>query len=301
MSIFLFKFISALSLSFAFVFFVIGIAFAFRWLKFPDLTGDGSFTLGGVLTAKLLSNGISIEIAILCSILAGFASGIFTAAVHQYLKVPKILAGILTLMALYTVNLRILGRPNMSISFIDGIYQIFSDYRGLEKIIGIFVCNTFFLVIGVIIVFVIFESRLGLEMRIAGANPHMASMYGISNFILLIGLGISNSLISFSGSLIAQMSYSADINMGTGQIIIAIAALFIGMTLFRKSDICSLVIACILGAILFMLVRQLALEFGLQAQDFKLFSTLIVLFCVSILAYKQNGLNQINDIDDIGI
>lgn len=282
----LYKIFSALAQGSAFAFFAVGVALAFRWVKFPDLTGDGAFTLGGVVTARCVSLGVPVWIAMPLSCLLGFLAGLGTCAMHRHLRVPKILSGILMTMGLYTVNLRILGRPNLQLAREDGILGLLPSQTGASWAFSVFVLFGTIVLVGFAVLYVYLESRSGLLVRVSGSNPRMALLQGISPRKLFVGLGVANGLIALSGSLIAQRSYNADIHMGTGQIIVAVAALFVGMVFFRGSSTRDLLSAALTGSLVFMLLMQLALEVGVQAQDFRLISTLIVLACVAVAALR---------------
>ncbi|MBK7377769.1 MAG: hypothetical protein IPJ03_01980 [Ignavibacteriales bacterium] len=285
----LYKLFSALSQGFAFAFFTIGVAIAFRWLKYPDLTGDGSFTLGAVVTAKLLDMGFTVWLAIPVSMISGLIAGMLTYSMYRFLKVPKILTGVLMMMALYSVNLRILGRPNLQVLRENSILSILPDTSGYEGAFFGFLLYGFLIIVVSVLSYVFLDSKSGLILRIAGANPKLAILNGISKHRLILGLGLANLFIALSGSLIAQRSYNADIHMGMGQVIVAIAALFIGMILFRKLSASHLIFASIAGSIIYMVLMQLALDIGIQAQDFRLISTLIVLLSILVALKSTKG------------
>ena len=284
-----YKLLSALSQGLAFSFFTAGIAIAFRWIKFPDLTGDGSFTLGGVVTARLVSLGCSVWLAMPVAIAAGFVAGCGTYAMYRYLRVPKILSGVLMMMGLYTINLRILGRPNLQFPRTDGILGILPMAQGGTWALYVLMLFLLVSIVVFLLLFTFLESRSGLIMRVCGANPRMASTQGISPARLFLGLGLANALIAFSGALIAQRSYSADIHMGTGQIIVAVAALFVGMVIFRRASSVHILLAAVVGSLIYMVLMQGALEMGVQAQDFRLISTLIVLACIMVASIRGRG------------
>lgn len=296
-----YKLFSALALAGSFSFFVLGVGVAFRWIKFPDLTGDGSFALGGAITARLIAEGASIGFAILFAVIGGCIAGLGTAAMHRYLRVPKILAGVLMMMALYTVNLRVLGRPNLPIPRSSGIFSIVGDAIGSSLALQIFLIIVSILIVGYLLLYVFLESRTGLFLRISGASNSVAISYGVSPLQTLLGLSIANGLIALSGSLVAQHSYSADIHMGFGQLIVAVAALFIGMTLFRRPTVSNLLLASISGSVIYMLLIQLSLEFGIQTQDFRLISTLIVLGAISVATLTGKGESLRRGVDAFGL
>lgn len=290
--------LSALSQGLAFSFYTLGIAIAFRWVKFPDLTGEGSFTLGAIITTSLVSLNFSVWIAMPVAMLAGYFSGIGTYSMYKYLKVPKILAGILMTMALYTINLRVLGRPNLQFPRNKSIFSILPVSLGAEWALYVFLIISIIVLLGFFIVYTFLESRSGLTLRVSGANPKMATIHGISPKRIFWGLGLANALIALSGALIAQRSYNADIHMGVGQIIVAVAALFIGMVIFSKTNTKHLIAASITGSVVYMFLMQLALEIGVRAQDFRLISTLIVLSSIVIAtkSRKYQALSRGTDV-----
>ena len=287
-----------MSQGFAFAFFTLGVAVAFRWIKFPDLTGDGSFTLGAVVTASLINSNISVWLALPVSMISGCLAGFGTYGMYRYLKVPKILAGVLMMMGLYTINLRILGRPNLQILREKSIFSIFPVTIGNVWALYVFLVIGLILLIGCLILYTFLESRSGLILRISGANPKMSVVQGISPNKIFWGLGIANALIALSGALVAQRSYNADIHMGVGQVIVAIAALFIGMIIFRKANTFHLIAASLSGTIIYMVLMQVALEVGVKAQDFRLISTLIVLtsIFIAIKSRKSDALRRGTDV-----
>ncbi len=220
---------------------------------------------------------------------------------YRYLRVPKILSGVLMMMALYTINLRILGRPNLQVYRDRSIFKVLPSTLGSEWALYVFLI---FAVITIIVFFIIYtylESRSGLTLRVAGANPKVASLHGISPRKVFLGLGLANALIALSGALIAQKSYSADIHMGVGQVIVAVAALFVGMVIFRKSNTKNLIAASLIGSLLYMLLMQFALEIGVKAQDFRLISTLIVLVSITIATKTRKKETMRRGMDTFGL
>lgn len=193
------------------------------------------------------------------------------------------------MMALYSVNLRILGRPNLQVLRENSILSILPDTSGYEGAFFGFLLYGFLIIVVSVLSYVFLDSKSGLILRIAGANPKLAILNGISKHRLILGLGLANLFIALSGSLIAQRSYNADIHMGMGQVIVAIAALFIGMILFRKLSASHLIFASIAGSIIYMVLMQLALDIGIQAQDFRLISTLIVLLSILVALKSTKG------------
>ena len=191
--------------------------------------------------------------------------------------------------------------PNRQFPRKEGILGILPAVQGAEWAAYTLMLLSVFVLVGFSILFTILESRLGLELRIGGANPRMASTHGISPRRQFIGLGLANSLIALSGALVAQRSYNADIHMGTGQIIVAVAALFIGMVIFRRASSQHLLLAALIGSVLYMVLMQAALEVGVQAQDFRLISTLIVLASIVVASLQKGGEGLRKGVDAFGI
>ena len=266
------QFIGAVQMGLIYSFVVIGVYLSFRTLQFPDMTVDGSFPLGAAVVAILITAGVNPYAATFAAILAGAAAGVVTAWLSTHLRMLNLLAGILTMMALYSVNLRIMGRPNISLS---------DDKTILSSWSGLLPDNISLGIITIAIAFSVYwflSTRLGMAVRATGSNAKMGRSQGINDRrMIMIGLSASNALVALSGALFAQVHGFADVNMGSGTILYALASVVIGEALFSTRTVCFAIVACILGGIVYFLLKAMALNVGfLQASDFNLVSAILV-------------------------
>lgn len=266
------QFFGAVEMGFIYSFVVIGVYLSFRTLQFPDMTVDGSFPLGAAVAATLITGGVNPYAATFAAVLAGSVAGIVTAWLSTHLRMMNLLAGILSMMALYSVNLRIMGRPNISLlgeqTIISGWLSHLPKYLSMGIISIICAAGIYWLL----------STRLGLSIRATGSNPKMGRAQGISDHAMItIGLSASNALIALGGALFAQTNGFADVTMGFGTIIYGLAALIIGEALFPTRKVFQAITACILGGIIFFLLRAMALNVGfLQASDLNLVSAVLI-------------------------
>ncbi len=280
----------------------IGVYLSFRILDFPDLTVDGSFVTGAAVSAILITNGVNPFIATLLALVAGFIAGSITGLLHTVGKINALLSGILMMIALYSINLRIMGKSNVSLLNIDTSFSNVSDVSAstgldsffnsiltaiglgnrLPKTWGILL---FMVVVTLLIKFLIdlfLRTEIGLAVRATGDNKKMISSFSANtNLMTILGLGLSNALVAFSGSLIAQQGGFADVGMGIGMIVIGLASVIIGEALFGAKSIARATLAVIGGAIIYRIVVSLALrvEF-LQPGDMKLITAIIVIIAL---------------------
>ena len=269
----------AVELGLVFAFVAIGVFLAFRVLDFPDLTVDGSFPLGAAVAAVLITVGINPWIAALAAMLAGAAAGTVTAFLNVRFRILNLLASILTMIALFSVNLRVMGKPNVALINADTMLSPFFGL-GLREVyvrplfVGVLV------VITVIAVWRFLESDAGLAMRATGANPRMSRAQGIdTSWQVYLGLALSNALVALGGALFAQTNGFADVTSGVGTIVVGLAAVIIGETLFGARGILLALIGCVVGSILYRIAIQLALStdaLGLKASDLNLVTAVLV-------------------------
>ena len=266
------QFIGAVELGFIYSLVVIGVYLSFRTLQFPDLTVDGSFPLGAAVAATLIAARVDPYVATFAAVLAGACAGMITAWLSTHLRMLNLLAGILTMMALYSVNLRIMGRPNISLL---GEKTILSGWLGhLPTYLSLSV-------ITIIVAFGIYwflSTRMGLAIRATGSNAKMGRAQGINDrSMITVGLSASNALVALGGALYAQVHGFADVTMGFGTIIYGLAAVIIGEALFPTRTVFQAIGACILGGIIYFLLRAMALNVGfLQASDLNLVTAVLV-------------------------
>ena len=253
----------------------VGVYLTFKVLDLADLTVDGSFGTGGAVLVVCTIAGMNIWLAMLLAFLAGCIAGLVTGILHIKFGIPAILAGILTQLALYSVNLRIMsGRANVALNIDE--YGILVSLRYIPK--SILVGGAFALVI-IGLLYWFFGTELGAGVRATGCNEAMARANGINTgFNKVLGLVLSNGIVALSGGLLAQYQGFADINMGRGAIVIGLAAVIIGDVIFGKlfKNFALRLLAAVLGGVIYYIVIQLVLQMGLNANDLKLFSALVV-------------------------
>lgn len=263
----------------------VGVYLTFKVLDLADLTVDGSFGTGGAVLVVCTIAGMNIWLAMLLAFLAGCIAGLVTGILHTKFGIPAILAGILTQLALYSVNLRIMsGRANVALNIDE--YGILVSLRYIPK--SILVGGAFALVI-VGLLYWFFGTELGAGVRATGCNEAMARANGINTgFNKVLGLVLSNGIVAMSGGLLAQYQGFADINMGRGAIVIGLAAVIIGDVIFGKlfKNFALRLLAAVLGGVIYYIVIQLVLQMGLNANDLKLFSALVVALFLGVPYWK---------------
>ena len=264
----------------------IGVYITFRTLDIADLTVDGSFATGGAVLVMCTINGINIYVAMLLAFLAGCLAGFVTGILHTQFGIPAILSGILTQIALYSINLRILGnKANQPLSVMK--YDILVSLRYLSK--SILICSVFAVLL-IAILYWFFGTEMGMSLRATGCNQNMARANGINtNANKIIGLTISNGIVALSGALLSQYQGFADINMGRGAIVIGLAAVIIGEVIFGKifKNFALRLLAVVFGGIVYYIVITFVLMLGLNANDLKLFTAIIVALFLGVPYWKS--------------
>ena len=262
----------------------IGVYITFRILDVADLTVDGSLATGGAVCVMLIRGGFNPWIALLCAMLAGMLAGLVTGLFHTRCGIPAILAGILTQLALYSINLRIMdSKANQALS-VDK-YPLLLSQRYVRELSmnNPLPLLLLFTAAVIAILYWFFGTEKGSSLRATGANPHMARAQGINtNSNIVLGLMVSNGLVALSGALLAQYQGSSDINMGRGAIVIGLAAVIIGEVLFGTRSFKNCLISVILGSIVYRAVIAVVLQMGMPPNDLKLFTAILVAIALSL-------------------
>ncbi|MBZ2169993.1 ABC transporter permease [Marinobacter sp. F4216] len=268
-----------------------GIYISFRVLDFPDLTVDGSFPLGAAVAAMLIINGWNPWLATGAAVLAGMAAGAVTALLNVKLKILNLLASILTMIALYSINLRIMGRPNVALLSEETVltpwYDLDLAFHQVPVLLFIIV-----VMICLVLMWRFMKSETGLAMRATGANARMARAQGIATgAMIVLGIAISNGLVGLAGALFAQSQGAADVTMGVGVIIIGLASLIGGEAVITPSSVLRALFACVIGAIVYRLAIAFALNadvLGLQAQDLNLITAILVTLAIVLPGVRSS-------------
>ena len=276
-------FLGAIEVGLLFALVALGVYLSFRVLQFPDLTVDGSFPLGAAVCASLIVVEVNPYLASLAAAMAGAGAGMVTAWLNVRLKILHLLASILTMIALYSINLRIMGRPNIALL---GETTVFTPLEALGEAVDMptYVLLPIALFVLVILVKLALDwflnSEVGLAMRATGVNPRMARAQGIhTNRYILGGMALSNALVALAGALFAQSQGAADVTLGVGVIVVGLAAVIGGEAVMNTATVFRATLACIIGSILYRLAVAGALNadmLGLKAQDLNLITAVLV-------------------------
>lgn len=271
----------------------LGVYLTFRVLNFADLTVDGSFATGGAVTVMLVINGWSVPTALLIAFAAGLVAGFVTGFLHTVLGIPDILAGILSQIALYSINLNIMGMANQALS-VDK-YNLLVSLREVQKSILVSVIFAFVIIC---ILYWYFGTEQGCALRATGCNPNMAKAQGINvDFMKILALALSNGLVALAGGLIAQYQGFADINMGRGAIVIGLAAVIIGEVLgealwAKHLNFMGRLIFVVIGGIIYYIVVGIVLWLKMPTNDLKLFTAIIVAIFLAVPYLRAKSRNS---------
>jgi len=275
----------------------IGVYITFRILDIADLTVDGTLCTGGAVCVVLTMNGVPMWASILIAFIAGLIAGLVTGIFHVGFGIPAILAGILTQLALYSINLRIMGwgtdngsKANLPIS-VDKYDLLISSRNVREASIGNpILILTIFIAVIIIVLYWFFATELGCSLRATGSNPNMSRAQSINtDMTKILGLMLSNGLVALSGALLAQYQGFSDINMGRGSIVIGLAAVIIGEVFFGKifRNFALKLVYCVIGAVIYYVVIQIVLRMGLSTDDLKLLTALVVALFLGVPYWKK--------------
>lgn len=272
----------------------LGVLLTFRVLHFPDLTVDGSFTLGGAIGATLIVNGAPPAFATVAAVFGGLAAGLITGILHTKLKITNLLAGILTMTALYSLNLRIMGRSNVPLLREPTLFTQLGDWGFSHPYRSLF----FLLVVAVAVKFFLdwfLATELGMAIRATGDNARMIRSFGVdTQGMTIIALALANGLAAFSGALIAQYQGFADVGMGIGTIVVGAASVIIGSSFIRSSAIFWVTTSVLIGSIIYRLAVFFALRAGFAPTDLKAVSAILVIGALSVPTIREavRGIQQ---------
>jgi putative tryptophan/tyrosine transport system permease protein len=256
-------------------------------LDYADLSVDGSFTLGAAIAATLIYAGYNPWLATLLAFAGGCLAGIFTGVLHTKFNITPLLSGILTMTALYSVNLRIMGKPNIPLLRARTVFTDFAKLPGMEKHAVLVLSLISVIIIGSL-VYLFLQTEVGLALRATGDNELMIRSQGVNtNLAKILGLALSNGLVAFAGSYVAQNQQFADVGMGIGMIIAGLASVIIGEVLIGTSSIGRTVVAVIAGGVIYRVIIAIVLQLGLQPTDLKLITALIVIIALSSPTIKN--------------
>lgn len=284
--------LGAISLGLIWAIMTIGVYITYRILGIADLTVEGTLAMGAAIAASSISKGTNPYLATLLALLGGLIAGLVTGLLHTKLRIPALLSGILTMIALYSINLRIMGRANISLLNMKTVYtpfqNIFEKYNMNTVIYPVITVGLISVLFIVCFLYWFFGTEIGCAIRATGNNPNMVRAQGINtNTMVIIGLVFSNGLVAISGALIAQSQNFADIQMGQGSIVIGLASVIIGEVLFGKRNFFSRLISLVLGAITYRIIIALVLRMGMPANDLKLFTALTVAIALSLPMFGE--------------
>lgn len=246
---------------------VIGVYLTFRILDFPDLTVDGSLPLGAAISAVAITSGVNPYLSLLFALAGGFAAGMVTAFLNTKFKILHLLASILTMIALYSINIRIMSGPNVALLGVNTVFDSVTRLGVPAHYAGLIIFGVFALLVLSFIIWFL-GTELGQAILATGDNPQMIRSLGVNtNTIIILGVGLSNGLVALSGALVAQNQGAADVGMGIGTIVAGLASVIIGETVFGCKTMPRAFIAALLGSIVYRLAIALAL--GLEIGDFR--------------------------------
>lgn len=272
----------------------LGIALTFRVLAFPDLTVDGSFPLGGAVAARLIVQGVDPILSTLAALVAGFIAGCLTGILNTRLKINSLLAGILMMTILYSVNLRIMARANIQLLYRPTVFTSMENMdvvRFIPIIIFFFVITVFVK----ILVDLFLHTEYGMALRATGDNEDMIRSLGVNtDNATVFGLGLSNAMVALSGALVAQDQGFADVGMGIGMIVAGLASIIIGEAIIKPKTVFRLTLAAVAGSVMYRFIISLGLRLGLAPTDLKMATGFMVILALGVPAFKKTREGKIH-------
>lgn len=265
----------------------LGVFISFRVLDFADLTAEGTFVLGSSIVASLIVKEQNLILATFLVLLFGFVAGSITGILHTKLRIPPILSGIISMTGLYSINLLVLGRASQSLS---GLNNIFSFARNLISNPFIAKTLTLLVILGIVfsILYFLFGTEIGMSIRATGMNEKMAKAQSINtDLMIILGLGISNAIIAFAGSLIAQYNNVSNLEMGRGIIVIGLASIIIGEAIFKQRTFKVTLLSVIVGSIIYQTLIGVALTLGLNTNYLQLVQAILIAIILAFPVIKK--------------
>ncbi len=262
----------------------LGVYITFRLLDIADLTVDGSFATGGAVCAVCLVNGVDPVLSLILSTIAGFIAGFVTGFLHTKCQIPAILAGILTQIGLYSINLRIMGRSNTPLLQYDNIFEGLENLTGLSNNWIVLIIGLIVTILVIVILYWYFGTEIGSSIRATGNNEQMVRALGVNtNVTKTLGLMISNGLIALSGALVTQQQGYADVRMGIGAIVIGLASIVIGEVIFGyKGAFGTRLTSIVVGSVIYRIIVAVVLQLGLNTDDLKLLTAILVAIALTV-------------------
>lgn len=269
----------------------LGVYLSFSWLRFPDLTPDGSFVLGGCVYAKCAIMGLPIIASVFFSIIGGFFAGCLTALLYKKLKIPAIICGLLVSLFLYSFNWGILAKPNQ---YIEPNFTMIGNFPSQQYTSKLLLFILPICVILVSAISILKNSIWGIKIKAIGENPNLEKIITKNGTLYFMSLmGLSNAIISLAGLLFSQRSFSADVSNGIGQTITGLIALIFGLIIYSGNKVFISLVAIVFGAILYKALTFFVLQLGLSPEYFRALSAIILILTFSILTSKLNFLNKL--------
>ncbi|MGI6349327.1 MAG: ABC transporter permease [Eubacteriales bacterium] len=279
--------ISTISLGLLWSVLTLGVYITFRVLNIADLSVEGTFPLGAAVAAALIDKGAGPMTAVAAAMAAGMAGGALTGLMHTKLKIPALLAGILSMIGLYSVNLRVMGKANISLLGMDTVYS-WMEKTGMGKEMAVLAVGVVAVGVVAVAMYWFFGTEKGMSIRATGQNPQMIRAQGVNtHHTILLGLILGNGLVAISGALIAQNNGFADVGMGIGTIVIGLASVIIGEVLFGARSFKNSLVSIILGSIVYRAVIATVLKMGMSPNDLKLLTAVLVAFALSLPLIKE--------------
>ena len=264
----------------------IGVFITFRVLDIAELTVEGSFPLGAAISVTLVVAGVNPVVSILAAAVGGMLAGVVTGLVHTKLKIPALLAGILTMIALYSVNLHVMGKANVSLLRMDTVYT-YLEAMNISATWALTIVGLLVAFLSGLFLFWFFGTEIGAAIRATGVNPQMIRAQGVNtDTMIVLGLLLSNAFVAVAGALVAQGNGYADVGMGVGTIVIGLASVIIGEVLFGTRSFVKSLTAVVLGSVVYRIVIAIVLYLGMPPNDLKLFTAVLVAIALSLPTLK---------------